>query len=252
MSEQDPITGRPQQFLVGQGKLEVIPLPAQVLTKALATDPSSPEALLRLVSAYGPLGASRQDLIGDISAVRGRRQVISDKEPLTALSEDVADAAAAVAAIQALVLLTRHFQEDPGVARTMLRGDWPELCPWPVPASRTAAERLLADELSKGLLDVSFGVKLRTDPRGLVGTARFRYSLYALCVVELIDHIESQLVFKACRLESCGELFSKHDRPTSSGTHRSSAVYCSHSCAVNQAQRQKRLRDRQRRLERHA
>jgi hypothetical protein len=69
--------------------------------------------------------------------------------------------------------------------------------------------------------------------------------LYAICALELFNHIVGDADYRECANERCRRTFSKQEGRSDKGQHRSSGViYCSASCARATAQRGYRRRQK--------
>jgi hypothetical protein len=92
------------------------------------------------------------------------------------------------------------------------------------------------------------GAALTTEKGLLVApavTGKFEAGLYSICCLEIYNHLIEQASYRRCQNERCGRLFVRHVGRARFGQHRTRGVlYCSHSCARAQAQRELRRRRR--------
>ena len=77
------------------------------------------------------------------------------------------------------------------------------------------------------------------------GPYGYEIPLYAICCLELFNHIAEEADYRTCANETCGRLFVRQRGRAVHGQHRVKGVkYCSADCARAQAQRQYRRRQR--------
>jgi hypothetical protein len=118
------------------------------------------------------------------------------------------------------------------------------------------AEHLFASMLNAFLRDFSPQITLRwrygpgVDPQPPAGQPRLRAlrgpeeaPLYAVCALELFNHIIEGAEYRTCANERCSRTFVRQQGRSKKGQHRSQGVrYCSPSCARATAQRDYRRR----------
>jgi hypothetical protein len=72
-----------------------------------------------------------------------------------------------------------------------------------------------------------------------------RATLYSVAILQLVNDLAEEVPYVTCANEACGRLFHRQRGRSEYGGHRTRGVmYCSHSCARAQYQREKRRRDR--------
>jgi hypothetical protein len=126
-------------------------------------------------------------------------------------------------------------QEAPQAVRDEARAVGTELS-----VGDEAADLFLRELLSEGLRPFHPRV-LYADERTSLATATV--PLYAICCLELFNHLAEHAVYRRCANQRCGRLFVHQRGRAEHGQYRTRGVrYCSNPCARAQAQRDYRRR----------
>jgi hypothetical protein len=76
-------------------------------------------------------------------------------------------------------------------------------------------------------------------------SGRYEARLYSICCLEIYNHLIEQAPYRLCRNETCRRLFVRQSGRARYGQYRlRGTLYCSHTCAKAQAQRELRRRRR--------
>jgi hypothetical protein len=137
-----------------------------------------------------------------------------------------------------------------------LAGRWPRFSPWEPPERRDEAWGDLVYSINVALASFSLGLawvrhdEIVTDEDDgfrpglpVVPVVSAPHTLYALCVLELADHVLAGDPYRICANETCGRLFSVQEGRSRYGGHRTDNLkYHTPACKDAQAARKYRRR----------
>lgn len=227
--------GGPQ--LVGEGPFEIFELPAPLVPMIVASDVSTDEHTLELCRSIGHMGISKSDLTSPVTLTKAKHLA----EDTTAYAEPLEDFRAAVAGVTALTHLERFVAGD--IDGDTLAASWPQSSPWPLPETLGAASETLAEELRRGLLGLTIGLRSAAkDNSDVVSiTLEGRIGIYSICILELATALMESQPFRACGRAPCGKLF-RAGGVSGPGKRRGDSRYCSEACRAAEASRRYRAR----------
>jgi hypothetical protein len=234
--------------------LEVFDLPGEVAPRLIDLDHADVEQVRGFVLEFGQLAGVffREALQGDWNAEEVTSAELPGEYVTTSMSfsEPLDDFQAAAAAIKALALLKQELSRGVEFSLSALSLAWPFGSPWPCPQTRSDARQLFSNELRRGLLYLSLTLigdrDSDSDPMSLGLT--LRPSLYARCVLEILNSVLADRPYRRCANETCRRTFSIQEGPAPVKAHRTDLVrFCSPACARAQASRDYRRRKRQER-----
>lgn len=155
------------------------------------------------------------------------------------------------------LLAIQRELEAPRFSGTRLARNWPRYCPWPLHDTKDWAWRVLFHFVNAALASSSLSLAWVRNGETATGDERdFRpglpvaavvsepATLYAVCGLELADHILAGDPWRVCANETCGRLFSVQEGRSRYGTHRTDNLkFHSPACKDAQAAREYRRRE---------